>query len=347
MAVVKSEFGVASTGEQVYKFKIENSKGEYVSIINYGCTIQAIVVEGKDGKLHDVVLGYDTVKGYEEGTFFYGAFIGRCGNRIANGKFTLNGKTYELETNNGANHLHGGSNGFDKKVYSDFTIGENSVSLRRTSPDGEANYPGNLDVEGIYTFDDNACLRIEYKAKTDADTVVNLTNHSYFNLAGEGSGSVYDQTLKLDCPAMIPTDAGLIPTGEIRPITKGDVFDFSEAKPIGQDIDKDDERLVIAAGYDHTVLLPEHDGLYTFAQAKSEKTGIIMDVATTMPGAQFYSANFLEGKPGKQGHIYNRRDAFCIETQYVPNAVNCDKFASPVLKAGQETHTVTTYTFSK
>lgn len=231
--------------------------------------------------------------------------------------------------------------------YSDFTIGENSVSLRRTSPDGEANYPGNLDVEVTYTFDDNACLRIDYKAKTDADTVVNLTNHSYFNLAGEGSGSVYDQTLKLDCPAMIPTDAGLIPTGEIRPITKGDVFDFSEAKPIGQDIDKDDERLVIAAGYDHTVLLPEHDGLYTFAQAKSEKTGIIMDVATTMPGAQFYSANFLEGKPGKQGHIYNRRDAFCIETQYVPNAVNCDKFASPVLKAGQETHTVTTYTFSK
>ena len=347
MAVVKSEFGVASTGEQVYKFKIENSKGEYVSIINYGCTIQAIVVEGKDGKLHDVVLGYDTVKGYEEGTFFYGAFIGRCGNRIANGKFTLNGKTYELETNNGANHLHGGSNGFDKKVYSDFTIGENSVSLRRTSPDGEANYPGNLDVEVTYTFDDNACLRIDYKAKTDADTVVNLTNHSYFNLAGEGSGSVYDQTLKLDCPAMIPTDAGLIPTGEIRPITKGDVFDFSEAKPIGQDIDKDDERLVIVLVMTIQYYYQNMMVYILLHKLNLKKTGIIMDVATTMPGAQFYSANFLEGKPGKQGHIYNRRDAFCIETQYVPNAVNCDKFASPVLKAGQETHTVTTYTFSK
>ena len=347
MAVVKSEFGVASTGEKVYCFKLENSKGEYVNIINYGCIIQSIVVEGKDSKLHDVVLGYDTVKGYEEGTFFYGAFIGRCGNRIANSQFTLNGKTYKLEANNGVNHLHGGSHGFNTKVYNDFTVGENSVTLRRVSPDGEANYPGNLNVEVTYTFDDDSALRIDYKAKTDADTVVNLTNHSYFNLAGEGSGSVYDQTLKLDCPAMIPTDAGLIPTGEIRTITKGDVFDFSEAKPIGQDIDKDDERLVIAGGYDHTVLLPEHDGLYTFAQAKSEKTGITMDVATTMPGAQFYSANFLEGKPGKQGHIYNRREAFCIETQYVPNAVNCDKFASPVLKAGQETHTTTVYKFSK
>ena len=179
MAVVKSEFG---TGDQVYKFKIENSKGEYVSIINYGCTIQAIVVEGKDGKLHDVVLGYDTVKGYEEGTFFYGAFIGRCGNRISNGKCTLNGKTYELETNNGANHLHGGSNGFDKKVYSDFTIGENSVSLRRTSPDGEANYPGNLDVEVTYTFDDNACLRIDYII-FDAKTNQKLTTASTTQVA--------------------------------------------------------------------------------------------------------------------------------------------------------------------
>ena len=207
MAVVKSEFGVAFTGEKVYCFKLENSKGEYVNIINYGCIIQSIVVEGKDGKLHDVVLGYDTVKGYEESTFFYGAFIGRCGNRIANSQFTLNGKTYKLEANNGVNHLHGGSHGFNTKVYNDFTVGENSVTLRRVSPDGEANYPGNLNVEVTYTFDDDSALRIDYKAKTDADTVVNLTNHSYFNLAGEGSGSVYDQTLKLDCPAMVPTDA--------------------------------------------------------------------------------------------------------------------------------------------
>ena len=347
MAVTKSDFGVTSKGEKVYSFKIENAKGEYVNIINYGCVIQAIVVEGKDGKLHDVVLGYDDVAGYENGTFFYGAFIGRCGNRIADGKFTLNGKEYQLEINNVPNHLHGGSAGFNTKVYSDFTVGENSVSLRRTSPDGEANYPGNLDVEVTYSFDDDACLRIDYKAKTDADTVVNLTNHSYFNLDGEGEGTVYDQILKLNCPAMVPINENLIPTGEIHTIQKGEAFDFSEGKKIGQDIDKADKQLEIAAGYDHTVLLPEHEGLYTFAEAKSEKTGITLKAATTLPGAQLYSANFLEGKPGKKGHIYVRRGAFCLETQYVPNAVNCDKFDSPVLKAGQERHTVTTYTFGK
>ncbi len=347
MTVIQQDFGKTSKQEQTYLFKIVNNKGEYVNIINYGCIIQSIVVRGSDDELHDVVLGYDDITGYENGTFFYGAFIGRCGNRIANGKFNLNGKTYSLEINNPPNHLHGGSQGFNTKVYSDFTIGENSVSLRRTSPDGEAGYPGNLSVEVTYTFDDNSCLRIDYKAKTDADTVVNLTNHSYFNLDGEGNGTVYDQTLKLNCPAMVPINENLIPTGEIRPITKNTPFDFSEGKKIGQDIEANDEQLKIAAGYDHTLLLPKHEGLYTFAEAKSEKTGITLKAATTMPGAQFYSANFLEGKLGKKGHNYVRRGAFCLETQYVPNAVNCDVFDSPILKANQKTHTTTTYTFNK
>lgn len=346
MTVTKSDFGVTSNGEKVYKFKIENAKGEYVNIINYGCIVQAIVVEGKDKKLHDVVLGYDDVAGYENGTFFYGAFLGRCCNRIANGKFTLNGKEYQLEINDAPNHLHGGTDGFHTKVY-DFIVGENSVSLRRISPDGEANYPGNLDVEVTYSFDDNACLRIDYKAKTDADTVVSLTNHSYFNLDGEGEVTIYDQILKLNCQALVLINKNAIPTGELRMIEKGDAFDFSEGKKIGQDIEKDDEQLKFANGYDNTILLPKHEGLYTFAEAKSEKTGIVLKVATTMPAAQFYSSNFLEGKPGKNGHIYERRSAFCLETQYVPNAINCDKFDSPILKAGQETHTVTTYTFSK
>ena len=347
MTVTKQDFGKTSSGKQVYIFTLKNNKGEYVNILNYGCIIQAIAVEGNDGKLHDVVLGYDTIAEYEKDTFFYGAFIGRCGNRIADGKFTLNGKTYELEINNAPNHLHGGSNGFNTKVYNDFTIGENSVSLRRTSPDGEANYPGNLEVEVTYTFDDNSCLAIDYKATTDADTVVNLTNHSYFNLDGEGAGTVYDQMLKLNCSAMIPINENLIPTGEIRTIEKDSAFDFSEGKKIGQDIEQDDEQLKIAAGYDHTVVLPKHEGLYTFAEAKSLKTGICLKAATTLPGAQLYSANFLEGKKGKKGHIYNRRGAFCLETQYVPNAVNCDVFTSPILKKGDTTHTTTTYTFSK
>lgn len=345
MTVTKKDFGKTTQGEQVYLFQIKNSKGEYVNILNYGCIIQSIVVEGADKQLHDVVLGYDDLSGYENGTFFYGAFIGRCGNRIADGKFTLNGKTYELEINNAPNHLHGGSNGFNTKVY-DYTIGENSVSLTRISPDGEANYPGNLAVEVTYTFDDNSCLRIDYKAKSDADTVVNLTNHSYFNLDGEDSGIVYEQILKLNSPAMIPVNENLIPTGEICTIAKGTPFDFSEGKKIGQDIEADDEQLKIAAGYDHTLLLPKHEGLCEFAEATAAKTGITLKAATTMPGFQFYSANFLEGKPGKQNHEYVRRGAFCLETQYVPNAVNCNVFDSPVLKANEETHTTTTYTFS-
>ncbi len=346
MTVTKSDFGVASTGEKVYLFKLANSHGEYVNILNYGCTIQSITVKGKDGALHDVVLGYDDLAGYEQGTFFYGAFIGRCGNRIADGKFTLNGKTYQLAINNPPNSLHGGLKGFNTKVYSDFTVGENFVSLRRTSPDGEENYPGNLQVEVTYTFDDDSCLHIDYKYKSDADTVVSLTNHSYFNLDGEGAGTVYDQTLKLNCPAMVPVNENLIPTGEIRTLKAGDPFYFADGKKIGTDINQDDEQLKIAGGYDHTVLLPKHEGLYTFAEAKSDKTGIVLKAATTLPGAQFYSANFLEGKPGKKGHLYERRGAFCLETQFVPNAVNCDVFDSSVAKAGQEIHTTTTYTFS-
>ena len=346
MAVTKTDFGKTSDGKQVYLFKITNAKGEYVNVISYGATLQAIVVKGNDGKLHDVLLGYDDIAGYENGTYFYGAFIGRCGNRIADGKFTLNGKTYQLAINNPPNSLHGGNKGFNTKVY-DYTIGENSVTFTRTSPDGEENYPGNLDVSVTYSFDDNSCLKLEYNAKSDADTVVNLTNHGYYNLDGEGSGTVYDQILQLNCPAMVPVNKNLIPTGEIRTLTAGDPYNFQTAKKIGQDIHADDEQLKFANGYDQTFLLPEHEGLYTFAKAKSEKTGITMQVATTLPGVQLYSANFLEGKPGKHGHKYEQRGAFCLETQYVPNAINCDKFASPVLKAGQKFHTVTTYTFNK
>lgn len=344
MAVTKREFGKTSLGDQIYAYTITNSKGEHVTVLSYGCTIHSIAVRGSDGALHDVVLGYDDAAGYEQGTFFYGAFIGRCGNRIADGKFTLDGKTYALEINNAPNHLHGGSHGFNTKVYAASVTGENSVTFKRTSPDGEANYPGNLAVEVKYTFDDDSCLKLEYKAKSDADTVANLTNHSYFNLDGEGQGTVYDQLLQLNCPAMVPVNENLIPTGEKRKVD-GTPFDFRTAKKIGQDINADDKQLKIAAGYDHTFLLPEHDGLYTFAEAKSEKTGITLKAATTLPGFQLYSANFLEGKPGKSGHTYERRGAFCLETQFVPNAVNCDAFDSPVLKAGEERYTVTTYTF--
>ena len=344
--VSKQPFGKTSEGVPVDIYTLTDSAME-VRVITYGGIVQSIKVPDRDGKLGDVVLGYDSVDKYIATSPFFGAIIGRYGNRIAHGKFQLEGKTFSLPENDGENSLHGGTRGFDKVVWSARPI-EDGVELTYLSKDGDQGYPGNLEATVRYILSESA-LKIEYSATPDKDTVVNLTNHSYFNLAGEGSGDILQQRLQINAAKFTPVDSTLIPTGELKTVA-GTPFDFTTPHAIGERINGDDEQLRNGKGYDHNwVLDRKADGkLSEAASVEDPATGRTLRVMTTEPGLQFYSGNFLDGSIiGKAGHVYGQRSALCLETQHFPDSPNHGNFPSTELKAGQRYRSVTVFQFGR
>ncbi|MGE4489655.1 MAG: aldose epimerase family protein [Kiritimatiellales bacterium] len=336
--------------DSIRSYTLKNTEGMEVRLSNYGATVTSIKVPDRNGVPGDVVLGYNTVDRYINdagaGTYF-GAVVGRYGNRIAKGEFTLDGTEYTLAANNGENHLHGGLKGFDKMVWGAQVLGKNQVKFTYVSKDGEEGYPGRLSVSVIYTLTDDNELKIDYQASTDKATPVNLTNHSYFNLAGEGSPTILDHELTLNADAFTPVDAGLIPTGEIRPVA-GTPFDFRKAKTIGRDIAAANQQLEYGMGYDHNWVLNKGQGGKTLAATVYEpKSGRVMDVYTDQPGVQFYCGNFLDGSlTGKSGKPYLHRSGLCLETQHFPDSPNQSAFPSTTLRPGEQYKTSTTYKFS-
>jgi aldose 1-epimerase len=330
-------------------FTLTNKNGVSTKITNYGGIVMSLNVPDKAGQFGDVVLGFDTVEEYLQPHPYFGALIGRYGNRIANGKFTLEGKNYTLAQNNGPNSLHGGLKGFDKVIWDAKPLDTRdgpALELTYLSKDGEEGYPGNLLVKVIYTLTHDDALRIDYTATSDGTTVINLTHHSYFNLAGAGNGDILDHDLLLNAAHFTPVNETLIPTGEIRPVA-GTPFDFTRPTRIGLRINQDDEQLKFGLGYDHNWVLNNTDGSLALAARASEpSSGRVMEVWTTEPGIQFYSGNFLDGSNiGKGGKVYQHRYGFCLETQHFPDSPNQPNFPSTVLKAGQTYTSTTVYKF--
>ncbi len=347
--IEKSAFGVTAKGVAVDRYTLTNSGGMSASIITLGGTVTALKAKDRDKKLADVVLGHDSVEGYEKASPFFGCVVGRYGNRIAKGRFTLNGETYRLAINNGENHLHGGLAGFDKVVWNATTkIADAGASLILSyrSKDGEEGYPGNLDVTMTYTLTDNDELRIDYAATSDKPTVINLTHHGYFNLNGAGQGDVLDHLLEIDADRFTPVDHTAIPTGELRSV-KGTPMDFTKPTRIGENIDANDDQLAVGGGYDHNYVLNDQSDKLSFcARAVSEKSGRTMEVWTTEPGVQLYTGNFLDGTiTGKGGLTYKKRFGFCLETQHYPDSPNQPSFPSTVLNPNGRYETVTVYRF--
>jgi len=350
-STTKKSFGKTPDGRPVDLYVLTNKSGAEVSITNFGGAVVSLKVPDRNGKLADVVLGYDNAAGYVNEKSFFGALVGRYGNRIGHAQFVLDGNTYTLAKNNGENSLHGGIKGFNKALWTAKILPAKdgqSLELSYLSKDGEEGFPGNLKVNVIYTLNDSNALRIEYSATTDKKTVVNLTNHSYFNLAGQGSGDILGHQLMIQADKFTPVDAGLIPTGELRDVA-GTPFDFRKLVVIGARIDQDVEQLKLGGGYDHNFVLRRSadSGESLAARVVEPTTGRVMEVWTTEPGVQFYTGNFLDGKTvGKGGLTYPRRSAFCLETQHYPDSPNQPKFPSVVLKPGERYHTITTYKFS-
>ncbi|MFC6103313.1 aldose epimerase family protein [Olivibacter domesticus] len=334
-------------GKEVNLYTLTNNKNAKASITNYGARLVSLLVPNKEGKLTDVVLGYDNAQTYKENkTSYFGAIVGRYGNRIAKGKFTLDGKTYQLEQNDGENSLHGGNNGIYDKVWDAKQVNDKTLKLTYHSPDGEAGYPGNVAIAVTYTLTDDNELAIDYTATTDKETVLNLTNHAYFNLNGEGDATILDHELTIHANEITPVDETLIPTGDLLDVTKTP-FDFRKATVIGARIEADDQQLKRGKGYDHNFVLNKKEGLQSAAVVYSPKTGIQMDVLTEEPGIQFYSGNFMEGGKniGKGGKDYGHRSAFCLETQHFPDSPNQPTFPSTVLKPSDTYKTKTVYKF--
>lgn len=343
-----ANFNSTVDGKKTHLYLLTNKNGVKAAITNYGGRVVSLLVPDKSGAFKDVVLGYDNVKSYQKKKEpFFGALIGRYGNRIGKGKFTLNGKQYQLDVNDSLNTLHGGFKGFNAQVWDAKQPDNHTLELSYTSKDGEGGYPGNLNVKVTYTLQDDNSLKIDYSATADQPTVVNLTNHSYFNLNGAGNKTILDDSLKIDADKFTPVDNTLIPTGELKDV-KGTPFDFTKFKTIGQDIDKQDEQLKNGKGYDHNFVLNKHTLSTSIATVKSPSTGIVMEVYTEEPGIQFYSGNFLTGKDtdGKGGVAYGHRSALCLETQHFPDSPNKPSFPSTTLNPGQTYHTTTIYKFS-
>lgn len=348
--ITKELFGNMPCGCEVYAYTLTNKSGANVRILNLGGILQQINMPDRDGKLGDVICGFDTVDGYLNGGGYQGALIGRYGNRIANGRFTLNGVTYQLAQNSGiSNHLHGGNVGFNRKIWDAVPFeksGECGLILTMTSPDGDENYPGKLDVTVTYTLTDNNELSIHYEAVSDKDTIVNMTNHSYFNLGGFASGDVLDDTLWVDSDSITEIDENLIPTGKAYPVA-GTPFDFNTPTKIGARIGSDDIQVRLGGGYDHNFNLKTNGTAAKVAELYCEKTGRVMDVITDQPGVQIYSANMMTGEvPFKGGVKQEPRHAICLETQHAPDSPNHPDFPTTTLKAGQKYDTTTTYAFS-
>lgn len=346
---VKSLFGKLADGTKVYSWSLANG-GTKLKVLSYGGIVQSLEIPDRHGKYRNVSLGFDNIEDYVASSPYFGALIGRYGNRIAKGRFTLDGTAYQLSVNDGVNSLHGGAKGFDKRVWDiePFTKGSDvGLYLHYTSVDGEQGYPGTLKVKVTYTLTKNGDWRVDYEATTDKATVVNLTSHVYWNLAGEGSGSIYDHELKIAAARYTPVDSGLIPTGELAKVA-GTPFDFRRTKTVGEDIRVAHQQLLYGKGLDHNWALdkgitakPEHA-----ATLRDPSSGRTLKIATTEPGLQFYSGNFLDGTlVGTGGHIYRQGDALCLETQHFPDSPNHASFPSTVLRPGQTYRTTTVHTF--
>ncbi|RAV29288.1 aldose epimerase family protein [Sinomicrobium soli] len=349
-SVSKEKFGTLPDGKEVDRYTLTNANGISMKVMTYGGIITSLQTPDKNGEQGDIVLGFDSLEGYlQKGVPYFGAVIGRYGNRIAKGKFELDGKTYTLATNDGPNHLHGGKKGFDKVVW---TASEKktdhgvALQLEYLSKDMEEGYPGNLKATVTYTLTDDNELQVDYQATTDKKTVVNLTQHSYFNLA-PGTATILDHEVTLHADAFLPVSNTLIPTGELRPV-EGTPFDFRKGKKVGQDIGQEDQQLEYGGGFDHCwVLNGAGEGLEKAASLYDASTGRLMEVFTTEPAIQFYSGNFLDGSlTGKNGEKYVHRSGLCLETEHYPDAPNQPDFPSTVLNPGEEYHTTTVFRFS-
>lgn len=345
------EWGKTSDGEPVTLYTLTNPSGASVAIATWGATVVSIRVPDRSGTPGEVTLGFESVDGYLKPHPYFGVIVGRYGNRIGGAQFTLDGQTYTLAKNDGENSLHGGLRGFDKRVWKAREVESPdgpSVALTYVSPDGEEGYPGTLTSTVTYTWTADNALRIAYHATTDKPTVLNLTNHAYFNLAGPGSGTVLDHRLTIHADRFTPVDKGLIPTGELRPVA-GTPFDFRTSQRIGERIDNlQDQQIVFGGGYDHNFVLNGEAGALRMAARVAEPTsGRVLEVHTTEPGVQFYSGNFLDGSvTGRNGAAYQKRTGFCLETQHFPDSPNKPDFPSVVLRPGDTYETTTEYRFS-
>jgi aldose 1-epimerase len=349
--MTRRSFGQTKDSEPVELFTLRNSNGMEAAIMTYGGIVQALRVPSQGGGPTDVVLGFDDLDGYLKDSPYFGAIVGRYGNRIGNARFTLDGVEYKLPANDGPNCLHGGTRGFDKHVWTprrDFLSvgGGPAVQLTYLSKDGEEGFPGNLTATVTYTLSDRNELRIDYHATTDKPTVLNLTNHSYFNLAGQGEGDVLGHEVMIEADRITPVDSTLIPTGELNSVA-GTPFDFRQAHPIGERIGADDEQLKFGKGYDHNFVLNHGQGALSLAaRVRDPKSGRTMEVSTDQPGLQFYNGNFLDGHiHGKGGKVYPRRGALCLETQRFPDSPNKSQFPTTVLRPGQQYETTTVFRF--
>jgi aldose 1-epimerase len=351
MQMQKQPFGKTEDGQPVDLYTLTNNEGLEVAITNYGGTVVSMKVPDKSGKIEDVVLGYDTVEGYETGSAYFGGTIGRYANRIANGTFRLDGVAYHVPKNEGDNSLHGGIKGFHKRVWTAKDVSDHAgqaLELTYLSRDGEEGFPGNLSAKVVFTLPANQNeLRIEYGATTDKDTVINLTNHSYFNLSGPGNGDILQNQITIYASRFTPIGQSLIPTGELQEV-KGTPFDFLHATAVDERINQDDPQLKFGRGYDHNWVLDRTaSGLSLAARAYDPQSGRVLEVLTTEPSIQFYTGNFLDGTVhGKGGKAYAYRSAFCLETQHFPDSPNHPEFPTTELKPGQHYHSATVLKFS-
>ena len=349
--IPRESFGKLPDGREALLYTLRNAHGMEARITNYGGIIVSLTAPDSKGHPGDIVLGFDSLQGYRDKSPYFGALIGRYGNRIAYGEFTLDGVKYKLAKNNGPNSLHGGITGFDKVLWHAETFKSSNrvgIVLTYTSENGEEGYPGTLKASVTYTLTDKNELIFEYQATTDKATPVNLTQHSYFNLAGEGSGDILEHRLKLNADRFTPVDKTLIPTGELRPV-QGTPFDFRKPEAIGARINDKNEQLEFGGGYDHNFVLNRRKGseLLLAARVDEAKTGRVMEVFTTEPGIQFYSGNFLDGTiTGKNGHVYGHRSGFCLEAQHYPDSPHHPSFPSTILRPGETYRSRTIYKFS-
>jgi aldose 1-epimerase len=343
--IKKAPFGTVD-GQEVDIYTLTAANGIEARITNYGGIVVSLKTPDKSGKPGDIVQGFDDLKGYLQDEPYFGALIGRYANRIGKARFTLEGKEYKLSANDGANSLHGGKKGFDKRVWSASVKGS-SLELTYVSKDGEEGYPGTLTAKVVYTLNAKGELRIDYSATTDKTTVVNLTNHTYFNLKGQGNGDILDHEVTLYASRYTPIDSGLIPTGELVAV-KGTPFDFLTAHKVGERIGVENEQLKLGGGYDHNWVLDAKPGaIAKAAEVHEAGSGRVLEVWTDQPGIQFYTGNFLDGKlTGKDGKTYRRRAALCLETQHFPDSPNKPSFPTVVLKPGKTFHTTTIWKFS-
>ena len=346
-AISAKSFEKEIDGKPVHLFSLKNKSGSKALVTNFGGRLVGLFVPDKEGKLVDVVAGFDSIEGYQKSTEpYFGATIGRYGNRIAKGRFTLDGKAYQIFTNNGVNMLHGGKKGYQDVVWDAKQTDGQTLELHYFSKDMEEGFPGNLDITVTYTLTDDNALKISYKATTDKNTVVNLTNHAFFNLNGSQSGSILNHLVKINAGKYTPVDSTLIPSGKIEDL-KGTPFDFTEAKTIGKDIDIKNPQLENGKGYDHNFVLNPHQVDEPVAVVTGDKTGIVMSVYTDQPGLQFYSGNFMQSKNTMKGnHKDDFRTAFALETQHFPDSPNQPSFPTTILKKGESYQSQSIYKFS-